>query len=589
MKIKLTIFFLALCTIGFSQVTVIQNQNVGVGTETPAVKLDVNGIIMSNDKIISPIYESTEVSATKLRASPSFPYYGYSFTINPTYSGGWARNFGAAFYGEDRISSFGAHGSQNLLNRLYFDISGGDSPQLTDDMVLQKMVNGSASLGIGTNTPSHLLTLQGNNNGIRIESSSNPAGYNLSLISNYNYKERFSLKDGNFKVLGHIQLDTIYRNYLSSFYNLSFYTGTSVPNLAKERMTITNTGLVGINTVDPTSILDVNGQIQGGFGAAAGGGGESDWNAISNSKSGNGHRLLKGNMANGPGGTKYYHPFTYEYNSKNGTGNRTQFAIPYNGNEMYFRWTYSGNWSDWIRIADESFVDTYFSTISGTQVDWNDATDEGVADQLLKGTQQNGMGNSNYFYPMNISHQGNNRLQIAWPYINQNSPYLRGKYDGAWNDWKKMWTEHDFSQEDIDEWNTADYIEVTALDQSFQGSSMTDLNLNGTPILIGDGLSYDSALDDIICSEAGVYRIELNIDWTSPSATKSYDINSKIGGVSNVSTFILHAGFDQNTIYSHTFSTTSSNTVIDIELGNISDGGAINFNGSTKLKIYKIE
>ena len=52
MKAILTMFLLTLCTIGFSQVTVIENRDVGVGTEEPTEKLEVIGNIFS-DALIS--------------------------------------------------------------------------------------------------------------------------------------------------------------------------------------------------------------------------------------------------------------------------------------------------------------------------------------------------------------------------------------------------------------------------------------------------------------------------------------------------------------------------------------------------------
>ena len=113
--------------------------------------------------------------------------------------------------------------------------------------------------------------------------------------------------------------------------------------------------------------LTANGsQYIGGMGAATTGG-TTDWNDATNARSGNGHTLLLGNHSNGPGLASYYHPFSFEYNNKDGTGNMTQFAIPYNdpdGQGMWFRSRYSGTWTDWHPVSIG--VGTTTSTIASS-------------------------------------------------------------------------------------------------------------------------------------------------------------------------------------------------------------------------------
>ena len=97
--------------------------------------------------------------------------------------------------------------------------------------------------------------------------------------------------------------------------------------------------------------------IVGGFGANTTGG-TLDWDHVTNARSGNGHTLLLGTAANGPGGASYYHPFTFEYSNKDGSGNMTQFAIPYTGGKMYFRTRFSGSWSAWYtQWSSANFAD----------------------------------------------------------------------------------------------------------------------------------------------------------------------------------------------------------------------------------------
>ena len=100
--------------------------------------------------------------------------------------------------------------------------------------------------------------------------------------------------------------------------------------------------------------VNADGQIFGGFGAATTTG-TLDWNDSSNARPGNGYTLLQGVSTNGPSAnhaaaTHYFHSFSYEYNTKDATGNMTQFAIPYNGVHMLFRYRFSGTWTGWYNI-----------------------------------------------------------------------------------------------------------------------------------------------------------------------------------------------------------------------------------------------
>jgi len=106
-------------------------------------------------------------------------------------------------------------------------------------------------------------------------------------------------------------------------------------------------------TVTGDLYLD-SGQIYGGFGAETSGG-VQDWNDVTNARSGGGRTLLQGNDANGPDGTStYYHSFSWEYSSKDGSGNLTQLAVPYNGVSLHYRTRYSSSWSSWYKIWSSS-------------------------------------------------------------------------------------------------------------------------------------------------------------------------------------------------------------------------------------------
>lgn len=77
-------------------------------------------------------------------------------------------------------------------------------------------------------------------------------------------------------------------------------------------------------------------------------GGTLDWDDASNTTPGVGYTLLTGTATNGPGPGTYYHPFTIHYGS---SGNCTQFAIPYNGFTVYFRYRFSSVWTSWERLT----------------------------------------------------------------------------------------------------------------------------------------------------------------------------------------------------------------------------------------------
>ena len=131
-----------------------------------------------------------------------------------------------------------------------------------------------------------------------------------------------------------------YVNYSHSTNSMQF--GTS----GTERARITSGGNIGINTSSPTTTLTVNGLLTGGLGAQTTAG-VTDWNDITNAVAGMGYTLLLGNATNGPGSGTYFHALNFEYNAKDGSGNMTQIAIPYNGTTFYSRYRFSGVWSSW--------------------------------------------------------------------------------------------------------------------------------------------------------------------------------------------------------------------------------------------------
>jgi len=107
----------------------------------------------------------------------------------------------------------------------------------------------------------------------------------------------------------------------------------------------------------PNDTMHVRGLLAGGFGAVSTGG-TLDWNDSSNARAGGGYTLLLGTASNGPGDSAYFHPLSFEYSSKTGSGNLTQFGIPYGtgptiARGIVIRGRYNGSWSSWYRIRPE--------------------------------------------------------------------------------------------------------------------------------------------------------------------------------------------------------------------------------------------
>lgn len=91
-------------------------------------------------------------------------------------------------------------------------------------------------------------------------------------------------------------------------------------------------------------------------------GGVANWNDATNTKAGFAPTLLTGNATNGPaptglGAGVYFHALNVEYNTKDGTGQLTQYAIPYStgyGNiGMFIRGRYLGTWGAWQLVGAE--------------------------------------------------------------------------------------------------------------------------------------------------------------------------------------------------------------------------------------------
>jgi|GEM_PF-4549289 len=109
------------------------------------------------------------------------------------------------------------------------------------------------------------------------------------------------------------------------------------------------------------------GPIQGGFGGDTTVG-VDDWNDGSNAISGSGKKILNAGSLNHPPFGSLYYAFSFEAGSaKDGSGNMTQFAIPYvSSNPFFLRTKLSGSWSNWREILSANNSGNFQPYTNGT-------------------------------------------------------------------------------------------------------------------------------------------------------------------------------------------------------------------------------
>lgn len=162
-----------------------------------------------------------------------------------------------------------------------------------------------------------------------------------------------------------LMIDQTGDSYWSASYVSSVNGKTGVASLsASDVGALSNNG----GTLDGS--LAITQLLNGGVGAWTTSG-IADWNDPTNSKSGQGYKLLLGTDANGPSPGGYFHAWNFEYQNRDGTGNTTQFAIPYGispADGVWYRGSYGGVWSGWYRLVDSVYGDGRYARGGGYTV-----------------------------------------------------------------------------------------------------------------------------------------------------------------------------------------------------------------------------
>jgi hypothetical protein len=179
-------------------------------------------------------------------------------------------------------------------------------------------------------------------------------------------------------------IKTVNSNSLLGSGNVSVGTVTSVAGFSPIYVVgdASLTPTIGINTANTsttgaltsTDWNTFNGKHRAGSVTAVG---STDWNTITT----NGlyrNELMLGYYPNGPGDNFFYYVAVFEYAGTSGTGNLTQIAISYSGDQMWMRSRGSGIWSSWKKITTGGTVTSVGITAgSGISVSGSPVTSSG--------------------------------------------------------------------------------------------------------------------------------------------------------------------------------------------------------------------
>lgn len=212
--------------------------DVGIGTGSPSTKLEVNAGTDGASRFFARSAVFTDIIGTPFNSTVHAAQNQFHLT---TLSAGGVTQTGSIVY-HGGGEGGGDHGHLLFSSNSHIDVDRSTNA-ITGNVHLA--IDPSGSVGIGTASPSSLLTLS---SGSSIEWET---GSNAKLL----------LPDTNFTVFvgGHPSNDTQpFSAQLNSESQTQFYVGGS------ERMRIGSSGNVGIGTSSPSYALDVNGDVNVG-------------------------------------------------------------------------------------------------------------------------------------------------------------------------------------------------------------------------------------------------------------------------------------------------------------------------------------